>query len=429
MQVKFVPIEEKERIGKRRKLPMAGEILTGAMVGRFILEDEPSLSLGDQWYPRMNTEPGSNIDIRIHTAEMPLGISENLRSPIRTNSSDPLLLDDSIDGELGERHVPVNREPSVEPDEQQRFLQSQKGQRENKTRGSSELLTDQSSPMPVIHRFTLDDQILAEKERSLELNNSTSTRQQLSPLNLPGNRFSGNGFEEPDEQLRFSLAAKADDIFSENTGSSDLLPQTQKISRQLPPQPFSKNPVFSTPFRTTRDTRVLDHKTFHLKLPSQCPQEEVSFFGQSVPISCVPDEENKNDNNCEPVVQAFTTAPNEDEYFSDSPPRIPVSRIEETMDKPENPDQSPEKPTPSFRFLTHWIPHHNEQRLTYAEERSPTNIGTSPFVVVASRASSPFSRPRKALLAPNKHFSGVSRQSIEHEELDVPPYFNTPFHR
>lgn len=434
VQVKFVSIEEKERIGKRRKLSMADEMTTAAMTRRSTLEDKPSFSFDGQWHSRMDPEPESNIDIRIHAAEMPLGISGNLRSPIRTNSSDSLLLDNSFDDELEERHVSVDRGPYIEPDEQQGFSQFEKSQREKKTCSSSELLTDQFSAMPVLHRFTLDDQILAEKETSSELNNSTSKDQRLSPRNLPGNRFSGNGFDEPDEQLGFSVAAKVDDGFSENTGScgsnSDLLPQTQKISRQLPPQPFSKKqPVFSTPFRTTRDTQVLDHKPFHTTLASQYPQETVSFFGQSVSTPCVPDGENKNYHNCSPAIQTFAAAPNQNKHFSDSSPYIPVSRIEKTMDKPEEPDQSPERPAPRFRFPTHWIPHHNEQQVIYAGERSPTNIPTSPFVVAASVASSPFGRPRKALYAFDNDFTSASRQSNEHEECDVPPYFNTPFHR
>ncbi|QKX56971.1 uncharacterized protein TRUGW13939_04079 [Talaromyces rugulosus] len=434
VQVNFVPIEEKERIGKRRKLSSADRMTATAMTRRSTLHSKASFSFDGQWSPRMNPGSGSNIDIRIHTAETPLGISGSLQSPIRMDSSDSILLDDSIDGGLGERHASVNRGPSIEPDKQQGFPQSEKGQRERVTRSSSELLTDRSSTMPVIHRFTLDDQILAEKEGNSELNHSISKYQQLSPQISPRNRFANNCFDESEEQLSFSVTVKVDDRFSENAGSygsnSDLLPQTQKIPRQLPPQPLlRKQPVFSTPFRTTGDTQFLDYKYFHQELPPQYPQETMSFFGQNVPTPGVPDGAHKSYYNHSSPIQKIAAPPNQDEQFSDSPPYIPAASFRETNNKPKEPDQSPEKPAPRFRFPAHWTPHHNEQQFVYAEEEAPANIPTSPFVIAAPRASSPFGRPRKALYAFDKDFTGASHQSDEHEEHDIPPYFNTPFHR
>jgi hypothetical protein len=382
----------------------------------------------------MNPGSGSNIDIQIHTTETPLGISGNLQSPIRTDSSDSIRFDDSIDGELGKRHASVNRGPSIEPDKQQGFPQSGKGQRENETSSSSELLTDRSSTMPVIHRFTLDDQILAEKEGNSELNHFISKYQQLSPQNSPRNGFANNGFDGPKEQLSFSMTANVDDRFSENTGScgsnSNLLPQTQKIPRQLPPQPLLKKQlVFSTPFRTTRDTRVLDYKHLHQTLSPQYPQETMGFFGQNLPNPGVPDGAHRSYYNHSSPIQKIAVSPNQDEQFIDSPPYIPAASFRETNNKPKEPEQSPEKPAPRFRFAAHWTPHHNEQQFVYAEEEAPTNICTSPFVIAAPRASSPFGRPRKALYAFDNDFTGVSHQPNEHEEHDIPPYFNTPFHR
>lgn len=434
MQVNFVPIEEKERIGKRRKLSNADETRNATKTRNYTLQSKPSFSFDGRWCHTINPEPESNINIQIHTAEPPLGASGNLRPPARTSSSDSLLLDDSIGDELEERHALVNRGASIDPDKQQGYSKSQQWQRGNETRNSNEPLMDRSSTMPVLHRFTLDDQILAEKERSSELNHSTSKDQQLSPRNFLGNHFTGNDFDGlDDEQLSFSVIAKVDDIFSENTGScgsnSDLLPQTQKIPRQLPPQPIStKQSAFSTPFRTTRDTHMLAHTSFNPTLLPQYPQKTVTFFGQSIPTAGVPDGANKSYSNRSSPIQKFAAAPNQDEHFSDSPPYIPVTGIGKPDDKPKEPGQSPDK-APKFRFPSHWTPHRNEQQIIFAEEGEPTNIPTSPFVVAASRASSPFGRPRRPLYAFDNDFTSVSHQFNEHEERDVVPYFKTPFHR
>jgi hypothetical protein len=328
--VNFVPIEEKERIGKRRKLANPDELKTVATTRSSTLQTKASFSFDGHLFPRMNLEPEPNIDFHIREAEMPPRVSENPRSPIGTNSSDSLLFDDSIGDEIGEQLVSVNRGHSIDPDKQQRFSQSEKWQRGNEACNSSEPLTDRSSTMPVLHRFTLDDQILAEKERSSELNHSTSNDQRLSPQNILGNRFAGNGYEEPDGQLRFSMTEKVDDGFSENTEScgsnSDLLPQTQKIARQLPPQPVSKKqPAFSTPFRTTTDPQVLEYADFKPTFLPQRPQETVSFFGQSVPTAVASNRANKSYYYRSSPIQIYAVAPKKDEYFSASPSHVSVT--------------------------------------------------------------------------------------------------------
>ncbi|CRG86130.1 hypothetical protein PISL3812_03133 [Talaromyces islandicus] len=427
VQANFVPIEEKERIGKRRRLSNTDELKTYTMMMNSTLQSKPLFFFDGQLFPRMSPEPEPNIDIQIHAAEMPLRIPENLnlQSPIRTNYSDSLLLDNSIGDKIGEQRVSVNREPSIEPDKQQRFSQPKKWQRENETCNASEPLTVRSSTMPVLHRFTLDDQILAEKERSSD--------QQLSPPNLLGNRSASSDFDELDEQLSFYKTANVDDRFSENTGScrsnSDLLPQTQKISRQLPPQPFSKKqPAFSTPFRTTREPQELEYTDFRPTFLPQYSQETVSFFGQSVPTADVPNGENKTYSNHSTPTQTFTAAPTPSKNFSSTPSHISGNQIRKTNGKPKGSDQPPDQ-APKFRFPSHWTPHRNVQQFIFPEKVAPTSIPTSPFVVAVSRASSPFGRPRKPMYSFDKGFNTASRQSNNDEDRDVVPYLNTPFHR
>lgn len=409
MQVNFVPIEEKERIGKRRMLSGPDESRSASTKRNSAFLTNSIFSSDIQGYPRRSSEPEPPIEIRIHTAEMPLGKFEKPQSARRSNSSESMLLGDNMDDELEGQHVYVHREPSTEPDKPQGDWRSEKWQRGNETRSFSELSMDGSSSMPVLHRFTLDDQILAEKEKTSDLNHATSEDRRKSLQRSQQNHFAG--FDDPHEQLSFPMATKINDRFSEDPGSggsnSDSLPQTQKITRQLPPsQPFS---------RKQRANSILDQKEFCPEIQYPHSKAPMTFFGQRVPTPGEPDGANIIHYDRSSPIQTFSFASNQIKSLENSPTNISANRPKNLNDEPKESNRSLET-APKFRFPALWTPYHNEQGLVSAEEAIPTNVPTSPFVVAISGHSSPFGKPRKAWYLFNKGFTSVSCQSNEDEK-------------
>ncbi|KAH8694975.1 hypothetical protein BGW36DRAFT_428872 [Talaromyces proteolyticus] len=457
-QVKFASIEEKERIGRRRKLSEDEEARITVMAKRTAFRRSRLDSIEDQFGARMNANPESNINIQINTAEVPLRAYENPKFSRGSNSSDSMLLDveDTRDtwpfSIFAQHHVEATQRGVFSENElphtaKRNDLNGTKGGRcEPMMDMSMKSQTQHStSSMPILHRFTLDDQVLDEggEHSGSDLNHPIRSKDQIRNSSFPRcNFYHKRGNSERDDEetiLSFPTTMRLDDTFPKDTEScgshptdSDTLPQTQKIARQLPPsQPRPINqPIFATPFRTTRqdyEGHVQDSEpTIDVTSSTHQVSEPPHFFGQSMPLV-------QGLQNAEP---SGFISPQPERPFA---PNIHIRHLgqisanNKTREE-ENVTESLNKPG-KFRVPSYWTLPRNDRQLLDADEMTThLKIPTSPFVAPLPRKSSGFGVLERHTYASQSSNAERYATSIFHnpgayERSEMPPYFNMPFRR
>jgi hypothetical protein len=453
--MKFTPIEEKERIGKRRKLSREDEVRNTAMAKHatsFIRisshanrpQSGGGLHKGTDW----------NLKIHISSPKTMRRAQEYSESPIRSMSSDTMLSgfggEDERDMFPGQSedisHTPSNME--YEPiSDNLAHPDSQTYRAQNFDTSSQKISAEitetevriRSSPIPVLHRFTLDDQVLAERL-------ANSQMEAESPGSHPSNHYSAMlSHKHHDTFHNETLLGSSPRIQSEDrhttiSGShksyptdSDTLPQMQKIQRQLPPsQSQMARSIFSeAQFKTSRVTSRL------LTRPESVvnTKEPMTLFGQKVhSLSPEPSDKKAKSTTSE---RPFPS--NMHGYHMASPHVQPVSTPRAVHQTPVLEFVTGTRPTSGVRFPNLWTPHRAIPQLSsYDEIHQKVDLTTSP--IVSHRRPSPFISSLsqgnyRARQPPNLARSSLSKIVDDSNTIDGydesihAPVFNTPFRR
>lgn len=465
--MKFTPVEEKERIGKRRKLSRDEEARSTT-----IARSAPNISriVSHGVNARLNHTTNDVLDwgdmnIQISAPQKIGQVYERFQSPIRPRSaSSDYMLSEETEEEYGTSSLPAEKVRPVELDMQEepphgRFTRSPGRSR----RGTSATILEtgaglSSSPIPVLHRFTLDDQVLAERI-------ANSQREAQSPVvrgsdyrDFYLNRNISSHQDVPDEYdtlLSFRAKSKAtDDRCTDITGShetnptdSDVLPQTQKISRELPP---SQQHIHSdTLIPTTRgmhDILVTESRPMNksISIDDSNSKSPTMPFGQEVHYSIPPAP-------TDPETTTFRFAPstirkrnsflsNIHSYQRPSPPPLfsNAPKPESKTEKAKAVFETPRSTSTTFRFPSYWTPHRNIQRLDFITDNTafPASALTTPLpqrtsvIDILSRTG----QHERQTVGATRNTPGNLYENLNdfigHEGQQImAPVFNTPFHR
>lgn len=277
LKMKFSSVEEKDRVGKRRRLSREDEIRQGAMPARRIW----STPFRHEQLSASRINSLQNINIQINEPG-PTPIEETTNQGRRHGgaSSDSMLFDlENVessdlptemlplddDGSPEFSNIRASHDPEIHPGSVytnfgQVFLRSRSeyGSEQSGSgkpqllQGPRQKIVDRSpslkpSNLPVRHRFTLDDQILAEQRESLQRSSEfdwhqkfarqeTSIRHPLISLGQQAAMPRVSDNLTPGSRRRKPDTDKTDSVTT-NPTESEGLPRTERISRQLPPSP------------------------------------------------------------------------------------------------------------------------------------------------------------------------------------------------
>lgn len=298
-----------------------------------------------------------------------------------------------------------------------------------------------SSPVPVLHRFTLDDQVLAERlaNSQIEADLSESHRSDYSTAMLSYGIFNHRDKSVIDIPFDSSPRIQSAGGHTNLGGShksyptdSETLPQTQKIWRQLRPSQSqrARNLFSEAEFKTPRATsRILSRSESVVQ-----DREPMTLFSQEVqPWS--PKSSNKD------VDSIASQRPFQSNMhsFHIAPPRVQPVSTPRTVEQTSALDSvTGAHPTSGFRFPNLWTPHRAIPQLSSSDEtRQRVDIPTSP-VAISHRGPSPFIstlpqgtyRTRKPP-CPARGLSKIPEDTKDvdgHEGIHA-PVFNTPFRR
>lgn len=447
--MKFTPIEEKERIGRRRRLSREDEARNAAMT-KHARSFARMSSHGD----RLHSGGGMKIHI-----SSPMRLRKNQEyseSPIRSMSSDTML---SGFGDVGEGDIfpeqngqrsraQSNMEdmaisnrfvhgPYIQPYSVQNL--------DNLARGISADAPEndvhiRSSPIPVLHRFTLDDQVLAERlaNSQTEAESSRSHRSGHFTAMLSHEMLRHDDRFDKEILLDSSPGIKSDDKHTNLSDShisyltdSDTLPQTQKIQRQLPPSQsqMAKQLFSEAQFKTPRVTSRLSTRPESMVDTT----EPMTLFGQKVqPSSPKPSNRDVDSITSKRPFQSGIHG-----YHMASPRVQPVtpSAVNQTS---ELNSVTGAHSTSGFRFPNLWTPHRTIPQFSSYETPQRVDIPASP-VAIAHRGPSPFistlsqgnHRTRQGPFSTRTSLSKIPEAMKVvggHEGIHA-PVFNTPFRR
>lgn len=280
LQMSFTPIEEKESIGKRRKLSREDEVRC-SVINKHAASFARISSHAEMPSSGDGLHNGADWKFRIHVSS-PRKMrrdQEYSESPIKSMSSDTMLSGPGDEGEediLRERneqrsHTQSSMEdkavtndfvhvPDMQIDSLRDLDHLEQGISANPPANGDHIW---KSPIPVLHRFTLDDQVLAEQlaNSQIEANSSGSHRSDHSTAMLSHGSFKHPHNSGNDAFLDSSPDIQSVDGYIRLSGfhksyptDSDTLPQAQKISRPLQPgqSRLSSEAHFETPRVTSR---------------------------------------------------------------------------------------------------------------------------------------------------------------------------------
>lgn len=472
LHMKFATIEEKEKIGKRRKL------CRGEEARSVIIKDTTNTTGNSAHHLHSRLDKSSSnwrLDIQIGSPKAMKRAYENSERPIRPISSESML---STTHEINGGHGRLKENTFAKMGG---LLQSTKQDQADQKCFVHDLITEYpsdqldrrlgysserevsatlsdteaemlSSPMPILHRFTLDDQVLAEKLANSQMEAGCSrTYGSDHYSDHLGRRHVGsrNASDNNDAIFILETTTRSDyrqtDIggyHESDPTESDALPQTQKISRQFPPsQP--RLPLKSHSERSFQSTGIESRNLEKSISSKDFSKESAMLFGQRVrsmspeqlamytvphPIATIQDQDR---------FDASTS-----QYYKHASPyartmRTPlaVSKILESNTVSETPH-----PTLEFRFPSYWTPHRTTQQLTHDHSTndemdvltSPlvTSLPQrSPFINVLTRGSQHSRQGTSAIMNPFSNVLGDPKIPAEHEEYIMAPVFNTPFRR
>lgn len=449
--MKFTPIEEKERIGKRRKLSREDEARNTVTT-----KNKTSFTHVSSHVNRLQSGgglqngPDLNFKIYISSLKRIRRHQEDSESPIRSMSSDTMLssFEDVDEGDIfAEQNEQRSRTQcnmnnrSVSnsfvhgPDMQTYSVQDLDNlKREMLANSPANDDHIRSSPMPVLHRFTLDDQVLAERlaNSQIEAESSESHRPDRFAVTLNQGMFKHlDKFDNaaPNSSPRNQSIDKHTNLSGSHKSyltDSDTLPQTQKISRQLRPSQsqMARNVLSEAKFETPRVTsRILSGSEPVIK-----DREPITLFGQEIYSS---------DKGVNPVASERPFQSNTHGYMA-SPRGQPVSTPRAVNHTTARDSVTGGHSTSDFRLPSPWTPHRTILQLnSYDETRQRVDVPTSP-VVISHRGPSPFisTLSRGNYRTRQLPFSarGLSKtaedtRAVEGHEGIYAPVFKTPFRR
>jgi hypothetical protein len=409
LKMKFTSIDEKEQIGKRRKLSRDEEARSTTRA-----KNKPNFSriplhgVNTQSHHATSDILDWDMNIQISTPKRIGQVYEKPESSTRPRSasSDTMLSEAREDHNISVRNVlPVEENRLVNLDTQNR-PQDPKNQytsdqfrqdfdrpvyspKREMSAGLPVTRAEQrSSPVPVLHRFTLDAQVLAERmaNSKREAESSTVHRSDYRDFYLHRN-ISGqqDALDDHETLLSFSAKSKIDDRYTNipdspesNPTDSDVLPQTQKISRKLPPSQahLAANTHLETPIRTLKnahDISVPERRPVnrYASINNGNNRSPTLLFGQEVPpIS--PDQPDMETPFRFPRsrIQQNLFVPNIHGYRRPSPPtqpnNTPMAGSRVKVFKAASVTETP-RPASTFRFPDHWTPQRNIQRHPFAD--------------------------------------------------------------
>lgn len=454
--MKFTPIEEKERIGKRRALSREDEARNTA-----ISKHSTSFSRVSSHANRLQSGGGLqygtdwNLKIHISSPKKMKRHQEYSESPIRSMSSDTMLSDfgdvDEGDISAGQNeqrsrtgcnmekkpvsssfvHIPDMRTYSVQD------LDNLEQVMLGNPPGSDDRI--RSSPMPVLHRFTLDDQVLAERlsNSQIEVGSSESHRSDRLTVTLKQGMYKHR--DKFDNALSDSSPRNQSiDGHTNLSGSHksyptdlDTLPQTQKILRQLRPNQ-------SQITRTVLSEAQFEPPRVTSRIPSGSElvakdREHMTLFGQEVYRL----SSRSSDKDVDLAASERPFQCNMHGYMA-SPRGHPVSTPKAVNHTTELDSMTGGHSTSGFRLPNLSTPQRAIPQLnSYDQIRQRVDIPTSP-VAISHRGPSPFISP----LAWGNHrtrqlpFSARSLRQTPEDTRAVDghagiyaPVFNTPFRR
>lgn len=456
--MKFTPIEEKERIGKRRKLSREDGARNAAMT-KHATSFARIASNGDR--PQsggvLYNETDWKLKIHISSPKRMRRNQEYSESPIRSMSSDTMLSgfgdageEDNFPEQNGQRsRAQSNMEdkassnsfvhgPGIQPYSVQNFDNIERDISADPPENDVHI---RSSSIPVLHRFTLDDQVLAERlaNSQMEAESSGSHRSGRNSAMLSHGTFKNRDTFDTDIFLDFSPGIKSDDRHTNLSGShksyptdSDTLPQTQKIQRRLPPsQSHLAQKLFSeAQFKTPRVTSRVTTRPESVVNTT----EPMTVFGQKVgPSPPKPSNRDIDSITSERPIQSGLHG-----YHMASPRVQPVSTPRAINQPSELNSVTRAHSTSGFRFPNLWTPHRTIPQLSSYETRQRVDIPTSP-VVISRRGPSPFistlsqsnNITRQPPFSARRTLSRIPEDTKVvggHEGIHA-PVFNTPFRR
>ncbi|KAE8557046.1 hypothetical protein EYB25_001752 [Talaromyces marneffei] len=453
LQMKFIPIEEKERIGKRRKLSREDEVRKTAMTKHATSLAHIS-SHADRPQSGGGRHDGTDWNLKIHISspQRMRRTQEYSESPIRSMSSDTML---SAFGEANEgdsfpeqkerdSRVQSNRENELVTNSFVHGPDSQSCSAQDCDNTADLAETEariRSSPIAVLHRFTLDDQVLAERlaNSQMEAESPRSHRSDNYSIMLSHELQRHHGTFENEILLGSSPGINSDNRHTNLSGShesyptdSDTLPKTQKIQRQLPPsQPQMAKSLFSeNQFQTLRVTSsfsTVPESVFN-------PKEPTTLFGQKLySLSPKPfDKDSKSTTSERPFLS-------KKHGYHIAPPNVQPVETPRVHQTSVLKSVTGTRPTSESRFPNLWTPRRAATRLSpYNEICQRVEIPTSP--VVSHRWPSPFIstlsqgsyRARQPLTTAKSSLSKIFKDTRAIDGYDDgihAPVFNTPFRR
>ncbi|KUL86000.1 hypothetical protein ZTR_06446 [Talaromyces verruculosus] len=297
-----------------------------------------------------------------------------------------------------------------------------------------------SSPIPVLHRFTLDDQVLAEQlaNSQREAESSGSHRSGHNSALLSHGSFKNRDTFDKDIFLDFSPGIKSDDRHTNLSGphksyptDSDTLPQTQKIQRRLlPSQSQMAQKLFSeAQFKTPRVTSRLTTRPESVVNTT----EPMTLFGQKVQ----PSPPKSSNRDVDSITSERPIQSSIHGYHMASPRVPPVSTPRAVNQTSELNSVTRAHSTSGFRFPNLWTPHRTIPQLSSYETRQRVDIPTSP-VLISQRGPSPFisTLSQRDNITRQPPFSARKSLGMILEDTKVgghegihAPVFNTPFRR
>lgn len=442
LQMKFTPIEEKERIGKRRKLSKADEARNTAMA-KNIPSFARLLHQGARPQTGEGLLKGGDWNFQIHISS-PRRMSRHQRcseSPIRSMSSDTMLSSFSEAIEADGFALPQgisrwsNMGDEPEPDRviqdvdgQPNLVQSPNSSVQNIVVEPHETqVWRQSSPKPVLHRFTLDDQVLAEQLANPQMKDMSSESHRSSRFSsmlghgMPTQRGrfddgivdSSPGINSDDRRTNLSVSHKS------QAGDSATLPQTQKIPRRLAPSQQQEDGrlLSEAQYHTPRLTSRLSTKpesAFNARAPEM-------LFGQKIHfLSPNPFDEEMTCSTPDRASQSYTLR----NYMAS--PHI------ESVNTPKAMSQNSAsvcRPNPGFRFPNIWTPPRAIPQVhPYNEGWQSTDLSTSPIISTGLQDYN-HARPLATTKVNYSKTAGDSNYFVERDAGLHAPVFNTPFRR
>lgn len=429
--MRFPSIEEKEQIGKRRKIAGHDEARFAANTKRTMVTPRHSSRV---YSPQLGRHRGAEMKIYIGSPKTMGRTQRQVFSPLRwsssSSSSDTMLSHFDEDFESGD-FQPSNQsglqmlaDTNAELDSNN--LQSVKqhvntfkhhtGDTQPRSTADPQISgADVTSPArPVLHRFTLDDQVLEEQMANSQATGATNLRLHRGFTTPNKNEskhgiMSGASLSSP--EMTFDVTeSNLGDKYNSCASGSDTLPQTQKIQRHLPSLPNSWSKESNV------DAQFVTPKTRKMSSERPVSNQMTTLFGQQLSFS---PEQSRKDREAVGPRQNYTS--NIHGYPVTSLHNSAKSNV--PMEVPETIPNTPPRQGPGFRFPALWTPHRAIFQIASGPGSALRNHDPSSPVATSDKPLFQFASSLKQGTL-NGNVQSAARTIASHV-----PVFSTPFRR